>query len=335
MSESRRRAVLGGVVLAVSLMATACTTGSAPGTPPSAPTSSAAPSTGAAPGSASPTAATTTTFAVIGDFGRADGNEKAVAKLVKSWKPGFIITVGDNYYAPAGGSGTERYDRVIGAYYCAWLADVTTSGTRCPSGTAKKNAFFPSLGNHDHSDATPSLSTYLKYFRLPGAGFTNTSGNERYYDFVEGSVHFFAVNSNPQEPDGTSASSKQAAWLKKQLATSTSTWNIVYEHHPPYSSDATHGSTKALRWPFAAWGADAVISGHSHTYERVNKNGIVYFVNGLGGAPRYSFRTPVSGSKVRYRANWGAQYVTATATTLTFTFRTVKGKVVDTYRIKH
>lgn len=327
--------MLGAAVLALSLITAACTGGTAPpARDTSASSSPAAPAT-PTPGSATPTAATTTRFAVIGDFGRADGNEKAVAKLVKSWKPGFIITVGDNYYGHAGGSAATRYDRVVGAYYCAWLAGVKSTSAKCPTGTATKNAFFPALGNHDYSDATPSLTTYLKYFNLPGAGFKNSSGNERYYDFVEGSVHFFVVNSNPQEPDGTSATSKQAAWLKKQLAASTSTWNIVYDHHPPYSSDKTHGSTKSLRWPFAAWGADAVISGHAHTYERVQKNGIVYFVNGLGGASRYSFGKPVSGSKLRYRANWGAQFVTATATTLTFTFRTVSGKVVDTYRIKH
>lgn len=327
--------MLGAAVLALSLITTACTGATAPPAPAASMSTSPATPPAPTPSSATPTAATTTRFAIIGDFGRADGNEKAVANLVKSWKPGFIITVGDNYYAPAGGSAATRYDRVIGAYYCAWLADVKTGGTKCPVGKAKKNAFFPALGNHDYSDARPSLSTYLDYFTLPGAGFTNSSGNERYYDFVEGSVHFFVVNSNPQEPDGTSATSKQAAWLKKQLAASTSTWNIVYDHHPPYSSDSTHGSTRALRWPYATWGADAVISGHSHTYERVKKNGIVYFVNGLGGAPRYSFGTPVSGSKVRYRANWGAQYVTATSTTLTFTFRSVKGKVVDTYTIRH
>jgi tartrate-resistant acid phosphatase type 5 len=35
-------------------------------------------------------------FAVIGDYGEDDGNELAVANLVKSWNPDFIITVGDN-----------------------------------------------------------------------------------------------------------------------------------------------------------------------------------------------------------------------------------------------
>ena len=65
-----------------------------------------------------------------------------------------------------------------------------------------------------------------------------------------------------------------------------------------------------MQWPFATWGADVVISGHAHTYERIVRDGIVYFVNGLGGASRYDFATPVTGSVARYSANWGAQKVT-------------------------
>ena len=62
-----------------------------------------------------------------------------------------------------------------------------------------------------------------------------------------------------------------------------------------------------MQWPFAQWGADAVMSGHAHDYERIVRDGIVYFVNGLGGASRYSFGTPVTGSAVRYNAEGGAQ----------------------------
>ena len=200
-------------------------------------------------------------------------------------------------------------------------------------GLAPVNAFFPSLGNHDYSDATPALGTYLTYFSLPGAGFTNTSGNERYYDFVEGPVHFFVLNSNTQEPAGTSSTSTQALWLKAQLAASNSTWNIVYDHHPPYSSDSTHGSTTYMQWPFAAWGADAVISGHAHTYERIMRYDVVYFINGVGGAAKYAFTTPVAGSAVRYNANWGAQRVTVGDTTLTFEFYDIAGALIDSYML--
>jgi hypothetical protein len=65
------------------------------------------------------------------------------------------------------------------------------------------NQFFPTLGNHDWY--TPGAQPYLDYFHLPG--------NERYYDFVWGPVHFFAIDSDENEPDGVNQSSVQAKWL--------------------------------------------------------------------------------------------------------------------------
>lgn len=278
---------------------------------------------------------TTVTFAVIGDYGVDDANEQAVATLVSGWNPDFVVTTGDDYYSTAGGSGTGKYDESTGAYYCNFLKDISTTGARCPTGLAAVSRFFPSMGNHDYSDATPAPTTYLTYFTLPGAGFTNTSNNERYYDFVQGPVHLFVINSNTQEPDGTSSTSVQATWLQTQLAASTSAWNVVVFHHPPYSSGSTHGSTPYMQWPFAAWGADVVLNGHDHTYERIVRDGIVYFVNGLGGASRYSFGTPVAGSAFRYNANWGAMRIVATDTTMDFEFLSVNngGTLQDSYHL--
>lgn len=325
---TRTRCWLGSlVVAAAALWASACT-GAAPLDPtPPAPTTMVRPAGTIHSG-------TLETFAIIGDFGTGKGAEAAVARLVASWNPAYVVAVGDVYYASAGGTGTSRYDESIGTYYCPWLANVTTAGARCPQGQAPTNAFFPAMGNHDYWDAGPSPDDYLTYFDLPGAGFHNTSGNERFYDFTHGPIHFFVLNSEPQEPAGTSSTSEQGQWLEAQLAASTTPWNIVIDHRPPYSSDATHGSEPGLQWPFAAWGADAVVSGHAHTYERIVRDGLVYFVNGLGGAPRYDFSEPLEGSAIRYAAAWGAQKVTVTPTDLTFAFYTVDGALIDSYSLR-
>ncbi len=340
-----RRRVLSPILLAGLLLSLASSPGCAPRRATSPPPVVDAPAASltatpvvdapAAPPAATPATDATVTFAVIGDYGVHDAHERAVARSVASWDPSFVITTGDGYYSPAGGTGTGKYDRSTGAYYCRWLKGISTTGKSCAIGNAAVNAFFPCLGNHDYSDATPSPSTYLKYFRLPGAGLKNTSGNERYYDFVRGPVHFFVLNSNSAEPAGTSAKSVQGRWLRTRLAASTSRWNVVYEHHPPYSSDSVHGSSGYMRWPFASWGADIVFSGHSHTYERVMRDGIAYFVNGLGGAARYGFTTPVKGSAARYRSDWGAQKVTVTGKTLDVRFYNVRGKLVDRYTASH
>lgn len=275
------------------------------------------------------------TFAIIGDYGTDDAHERAVARLVAAWDPSFIIATGDDYYAVAGGTGTGRYDESTGAHYGRWLADIKTTGKRYPQAKRRTNGFFPALGNHDYSDAKPSPDTYLAYFRLPGRPYaSSSSGNERYYDFVKGPVHFFVLNSNPDEPDGVAANSRQAAWLRAGLAASSSRWNVVYDHHPPYSSDRTHGSTGFMQWPFAAWGADVVLSGHAHTYERIERDGIVYFVNGLGGASRYGFgSTAVAGSRARFNQDWGAQRVTVSEAGLRFEFYDVSGRKVDEKRL--
>ncbi|MCS7038868.1 MAG: metallophosphoesterase [Caldilineales bacterium] len=275
----------------------------------------------------------TVTFAVIGDYGAASPAEAKVAALVASWRPAFILTTGDNYYRGAGDP-AHPYDGSTGRYFCAFLHGVQP-GPWCRSDAMSRdgNRFFPALGNHDYSDA--GLNRYLAYFTLPGNGLSSTSGNERYYDFVWGPVHVFVLNSNAVEPDGIRSDSRQARWLRTGLAASTTPWQVVILHHPPYSS-GPHGSTPDLQWPFAAWGADVVIAGHDHTYERIVRDGIVYIVNGLGGGARYGLRRPVTGSVFRYNADWGALRVTATATTLDLAFYRVGDdrRPVDRYRIR-
>ena len=245
------------------------------------------------------------TFAVIGDFGNSGPGELAVANMVKSWNPAAILTVGDNNY-PNGSAAT--IDANIGQYYHSYIGNYRGS---YGAGSAT-NRFFPTLGNHDWE--TSGAQPYLDYFTLPG--------NERYYDFVLDNVHFFAVDSDVHEPHGISSSSTQAQWLRNGLLNSQQPFNVVYFHHSPYSSEA---STTALRWPFKEWGADAVLSGHNHQYERLSVSGLPYFVNGLGGAEIRSFGTPIPESQVRYNSNYGAMRVVTGSSTLRLEFLSIAG----------
>ena len=263
-------------------------------------------------------------FAAIGDYGSGSQNEGAVANLIDSWSVDFVITAGDNHY------GNTTFDQVVGQFYCDFFKDALW-GDYCSDPIRTSNAFFPSLGNHDYSDGS-GVNEYLSYFTLPGSDFISSSNNERYYDFVWGPVHFFAINSNSHEPDGTSSSSVQALWLQNQLAASTTPWQIVYFHHGAYSS-ANHGNTAYMQWPFAAWGADVVIAGHDHTYERINMDGIVYFVNGLGGMSIYTCGSPVTGSQICYDDDYGAMLIEASESNINFQFINYAGAVIDTYNI--
>jgi hypothetical protein len=258
---------------------------------------------------------TSVRFATIGDFGW-DGVPLAdVANLIKSWNPDHILALGDNNYDDGAAS---TIDANIGKYFHDFIHPYTGSY----GAGASTNKFWAVIGNHEYH-ATGAVP-HLNYFAFPN--------NERYYDFVQGPVHFFAINSNSQEPDGRSSSSTQANWLMNRLAASNSPWKIVFFHHPPYSS-GNHGNNSIMQWPFQSWGAHAVITGHDHTYERIHVNGFPYFVNGLGGRSLYSFGTPVSGSQVRYNANYGAQLVDATDQTITFRFYNRAGTLIDSYSL--
>jgi hypothetical protein len=247
-------------------------------------------------------------FAVIGDFGADTPAEAEVAALVKSWNPAFIITTGDNNYPDGAAS---SIDANIGKFYAEFIGHYTG---RFGAGSSE-NRFWPSPGNHDWR--APALEPYRAYFTL--------AGNERYYDVELGLVHLYALDSDPHEPDGTSEGGAQAAWLKERLAASKSCFDIVYFHHPPYSS-GPHGGAEYMRWPFQAWGAEVVLAGHDHTYERFEIDGIPYIVNGLGGASRYEFvshRGPPS--VYRYNEAFGAMLVRVGATALGMEFVTTDG----------
>ncbi len=316
------------IVCSLLVLLTACASPTGTPVPATATPTLLQPSPTAAPASPTPTETLTATpepsptlnpsisFAVIGDFGEGNQAEADVAGLVHSWNPDFILTVGDNNY-PLGAAST--IDARIGQYYHDFIFPYT--GSYGPG--ASENRFFPTLGNHDWY--TAGAKPYLDYFSLPG--------NERYYDFTWGPVHFFAVDSDGSEPDGVNEASVQAAWLKQAMAASTSHWNIVFFHQAPYSS-GMHGSTNWMKWPFAAWGADAVLTGHDHTYERLLVDGIPYFVNGLGGGGIYNFVNILPESQFRYNADYGAMRVTATGANLHFEFYSRTGKLIDQYEVQ-
>ena len=155
---------------------------------------------------------------IIGDFGAAAegaakaSNELAVASLVKSWNPDFVMTLGDDNY-PAGSAST--IDQNVGQFYHEFIYPYT--GIYGIGATS--NRFFPCLGNHDW--LTSNAQPHHDYFVLPG--------NERYYSYRYGPVEIFAINSNA-DPDGSTPASAQGRWLQAQLAASTAPWRLVYFH---------------------------------------------------------------------------------------------------------
>jgi len=271
------------------------------------------------------TSAQNLTFGVIGDFGMGNQAETDVADMVKSWSPDFIITVGDNNY-PDGASST--IDRNIGYDYHQFIKPYTGA---YGAGSSDINRFWPVTGNHDWHAS--NLQPYRDYFTLPN--------NEYYYNLKIGDIEFFMIDSDTDSPDGYVYNSDQGNWIKQKILTSTAKWKIAVFHHAAYSSDNSHGNTSYMQWPFEDWGIHAAISGHAHTYERIirddnhDNDSLVYFVNGLGGAGRYNFGTPVNGSIVRYNSDWGAMKVTETQQGLQFQFYARTGNLIDSYLLNN
>ncbi len=71
-----------------------------------------------------------------------------------------------------------------------------------------------------------------------------------------------------------------------------------------------------MQWPFDEWGVDVVLNGHDHTYERLEKDGVWYFVTGNSG---WNLRSSDCGVKETaatsyycYDDHYGAMRISAT-----------------------
>jgi Ca2+-binding RTX toxin-like protein len=212
-------------------------------------------------------------FAAFGDFGDAEtSGEQAIAAMVDAWNVDFILTVGDNIYD------LSSFDESVGQHYADYIGNY--SGAY--GAGSEINRFFPTLGNHDYSDA--GLAAWQNFFTLPD--------NERYYDFQIGSVRFFALNSNLAEPDGTTSSSVQGQWFSDAIAASQADFNVVAFHHTPYlppDYSGNHTAATYMQWDWEGAGVDSIFVGHVHDFARMNRddNGdgtqLPYVLTGLGG----------------------------------------------------
>lgn len=255
----------------------------------------------------------TVEFCLLGDSGDAVttgefgiGNTTAVAALVNQMEPDFVIHLGDCNYPD--GDPVTLLDNFL-KHYDSWIS-------------AKKLYF--TYGNHDiATDGGAAIALALAYL-------DDLNSGKKYYDFIKGQCRFFVLNGNDSEPDGNTSGSVQGQWLEQKLDESGSVWNIVIDHFAPYTSDISHTpGIVSQRWPFKSWGADIVISGHGHNYERIQVDGFPYLVAGLGGAPKRGFGALATGSQFRYNAEYGAIRATATKDQLQLIFYNTDGTPID------
>ena len=160
-----------------------------------------------------------------------------------------------------------------------------------------KDRIRPAPGNHEYF--YEGASDYFAYFGAaagePGQGWYS-------YDLGgaspnDGGWHIVVLNSECDQVGGCQEGSPQETWLKADLAAHPALCSLAIWHRPRFSS-GYHGSspvTQDLWKDLYAAGAEMVISGHDHDYERFAPmdaeggldpaHGIVQFVVGTGGVP--------------------------------------------------
>jgi hypothetical protein len=234
--------------------------------------------------------------------------------------PGTVIAVGDNAYQFGSTFDYEAcYDPTWGRHF---------ERTR------------PAAGNHEYM--TPGALGYFAYFGEravppPDPSDPNPPGNG-YYSYNVGSWHVIVLNSTPQvylcwAPETSEVPPEyrpplpapanpevigetcpgdppQWGWLANDLARHINTLcTIVYFHHPRFSS-GHHGNhfqmQRIWRMLYQA-GADVVVAGHDHNYERFAPQnadgeadpifGMRQFVVGTGGADLRSVGDPIENSE--------------------------------------
>jgi hypothetical protein len=220
---------------------------------------------------------------------------------------GTVFVLGDNVYN--NGSPDEYAD----CYASSWGR--FRSRTR------------PVPGNHDYM--TAFAAGYFNYF-----GSRAGEQDKGYYSFDLGGWHIIALNSNI----GMSASSAQVAWLKADLAASTKRCTLAMWHHPRFSSGrhGNWGSPGPLWEALYTAGAEVVLVGHDHLYERFGPQtptgaadaqyGIRQFVVGTGGSSNYEVVEVQPNSEVRASGNPGVLKLVLKAESYTWQFIPIAGK---------
>lgn len=208
----------------------------------------------------------------------------ATAKIIEQYPNAVVASLGDTVYEQ--GSPSQF--------------------TQCfnPSWGVFKDRIHPAVGNHEY--LTPNADGYFGYF-----GASAGDPTKGYYSYDLGTWHIIVINSNCGKAGGCGPNSPQVAWLKADLAAHPAQCTLAYWHHPRWSS-GEHGSQIFMStiWDtLYQGGADVVLSGHDHDYERFApldqngnldpQHGIREFVVGTGGKNYYPFSgTFVNGSEV-------------------------------------
>ena len=238
----------------------------------------------------------------------ANSGDAATTRLLERI-PGTIFAAGDNAYEA--GSATE-YAK---CYHPMW--------------GRFKDRTRPVPGNHEYQ--TAAAAPYFSYF-----GSSAGTPGQGWYAYDVGTWRVYSLNSNCSAVGGCDAGSAQETWLRDDLAANPRECVAAVWHHPLFSSGehGNIGSTRPLWKALQDAGADLVISGHDHDYERfapqlsdgsADPAGIREFVVGTGGKGTRPFGTVRDNSQVRKSGVLGVLKLELRSSSYTWRFVPVSG----------
>ena len=226
----------------------------------------------------------------------------ATADLVASLDPDVVLPLGDLQY--------ELGKR----------ADFDT--TYATNWGRFKDITRPVVGNHEYTGGR--ADGHFGYFGEAA------HGPDGWYSFDAGGSGWHVVVLNSVcSVVGCGEGSRQLEWLRADLAATPSTCIVAAWHHPRWTS-GLHGSDASVQplWQaLADRGADLVLSGHDHHYERFEpRDGtLVQYVVGTGGRSLYPFFGREEGSAAAQSRGYGVLDLELRPGTYTATFRPVPG----------
>lgn len=171
----------------------------------------------------------------------------------------------------------------------------------------------PAIGNHEYE---LSPSPYFAYF---GAAAGDPA--KGYYSYELGAWHVIVLNSNCAQVS-CAGGSPQATWLSADLAAHPAKCTLAYWHHPLFNSSSLTGATPGVipLWDILdAAGADLVLNGHAHDYERfapqhsngvAAANGMREIIAGTGGYDHHDQDLTVANSQARNKTDFGVLELT-------------------------
>ena len=170
----------------------------------------------------------------------------------------------------------------------------------------------PVVGNHEYG--RPAAGPYFQYF-----GAAAGTPGQGWYSYELGAWHVVALNANcARIAGGCGVGSPQELWLRADLAAHPTGCTLAYWHQPLFTSGQEPSTPEvAAFWnDLVAAGAELVLNGHEHVYERFapqtpagqrdDARGMREIIVGTGGENHMSFHaTPAANSEVRDKTSFG------------------------------